>query len=355
VVEPDSLCWVSGRLVRGASADAWVQEFKPLTALHQVTRDAGTGLTKWVADWNKQRQQQGLAPVADQLDHFHTLREGGRAVGRAERQARGALAAAEKAEAEWTRRQRRGQSCAGLSSRRQARWTKATQAMDVWQAWQNIWHKIKQAVQLVTAEGELNTRVQAEAELARLLPELPDSTFAKVKRLLGQPQSLTYLDQVQQRLRALTIPAEVREAAVRQETLRRRPELLQGDSTQAAALRGVLLVCAVLLAKAGAVGQEAAASVRAIFRTAWRASSLVECVNSALRMQQTRHRKMTQGLLDLKRLYWNTHQFRTGRRRHTTPYERLGIPWPEGLRWWDVLQWTPEQLRQELSALKIPE
>ena len=59
---------------------------------------------------------------------------------------------------------------------------------------------------------------------------------------------------------------------------------------------------------------------------------------------------MTQGLLDLKRLYWNCHPFRTGRRRGTTPYERLGVPWPPGMRWWDVLKMTPEQLREKLST-----
>ena len=81
-------------------------------------------------------------------------------------------------------------------------------------------------------------------------------------------------------------------------------------------------------------GQQALAAVREILRRAYRASSLVECINSVLRMQQAQHRKMTQGLLDLKRLYWNCHTFRTGRRRGTTPYQRLGVPWPEGLRWW---------------------
>jgi hypothetical protein len=116
----------------------------------------------------------------------------------------------------------------------------------------------------------------------------------------------------------------------------------------------VLLVCAVVLAKAGAVGQRAVEGVRAIFRQTWRASSLVECRNSVLRMQQARHRKMSQGLLDLKRLYGNCHRFRSGRRRGTTPYERLGVPWPEGLRWWEVLNWPPEQLRNTLSTLKNP-
>ncbi|MBA3404535.1 MAG: hypothetical protein H0U13_07635 [Gemmatimonadaceae bacterium] len=89
-----------------------------------------------------------------------------------------------------------------------------------------------------------------------------------------------------------------------------------------------------------------------MFRRAYRASSLVECINSVLRMQQAQHRQMTQGLLDLKRLYWNCHRFRSGRRRNTTPYERLGVPWPEGLCWCDVLKLTPEQLRDKLSTTK---
>jgi hypothetical protein len=72
-------------------------------------------------------------------------------------------------------------------------------------------------------------------------------------------------------------------------------------------------------------------------------------------MQQARHHKMSQGLRDLKRLYWNSHTFRTGRRRGQTPYEILRVPWPEGLRWWDLLKWSPEQLRDKLSALKRPE
>jgi hypothetical protein len=234
-------------------------------------------------------------------------------------------------------------------------WAKADKAMNTWQARDQAWQKVKEAVQLVTPEGELNSRARAEAALAVTLPQLPDTEFAKAKRLVQQPQTLTYLDEVHRKLQALPVPAEIREAAIRQETLGRRPELLQRDNAQAAALRGLLMICVVILAKAGAVGQHAVAGVRNIFRNTWRASSLVECLNSTVRMQQARHRKMTQGLLDLKRLYWNTHTFRTGRRRGASPYQRLGLPWPEGLRWWDLLKWTPEQLRDQLSALENPE
>jgi len=65
-------------------------------------------------------------------------------------------------------------------------------------------------------------------------------------------------------------------------------------------------------------------------------------------MQQARPRKMTQGLLDLKRLSWNLRCFRTGRRKDQTPDGLLGLKRPN-LSFWEFLKLTPEQLRQRLS------
>jgi hypothetical protein len=355
VVEPESLCWVSGRLTQTLNGSAWTEEFRQLPALEQVTRDGGKALANGVAAVNEQRRQQGQATLADQLDHFHSLQGGSQGLRKLESRLRSALAEADDCQAALDRQRRRGKSENGYRHKARDRWAKAEQAWDAWQERDAVWQKTRAALQLVTPEGELNTRAQAEAVLAEILPQLPDADFGKAKRMLQQPQTLTYLDEVQRKLAALPVPPEIRQAAVRQECLRRRPELCQGESAQAAALRGVLLVCAVVLAKAGAVGQQAVDGVRAIFRNTWRASSLVECINSVLRMQQARHRKMSQGLLDLKRLYWNCHRFRSGRRKGTTPYERLGVPWPPGLRWWELLKLTPEQLRDKLSALKRPE
>jgi hypothetical protein len=87
-----------------------------------------------------------------------------------------------------------------------------------------------------------------------------------------------------------------------------------------------------------------------VLRGVWRASSLVECVNSVARMQQARHRKITQGLLDLKRLYWNLRRFRTGVRKDQTPYGLLGLNVPD-LSFWEFLKLTPEELRQKRSAI----
>ena len=96
-------------------------------------------------------------------------------------------------------------------------------------------------------------------------------------------------------------------------------------------------------------GRAGAERVRQVLRGVWRASRLVECVPSVARMQQARHRKMTQGLLDLKRLYWDLRRFRTGRRKNQTPYGLLGLKLPD-LSFWEFLKLTPEELREQLSA-----
>lgn len=354
VVEQESLCWMTGRLSAQVSGDAWAGEFRHFPNLEQLARDGGQGLAKGVALINAERQQQGKPLVVDQGDHFHALRGGRVGLRKEERQASQALAEAETAQKELEKCRRQGTSERIATIHALAAWRKAERAMDTWGERERLWQTTKEALGLFTPAGELNTRAQAEAVLAQTLPQLPEA-FAKTKRQLQKPEMLNYLDQVQRRLEALPFAEEVKRAAVRQEGLRRRPELLKGEGTQAAALRGVLLACAVVLAKAEAVGRQAQAAVRDILRRAYRASSLVECINSVLRMQQARHRKMTQGLLDLKRLHWNCHTFRTGRRRNTTPYQRQGIPWPQGLRWWDVLKLTPEQLRHKLSTAKTAE
>ena len=354
VVEQESLCWVSGCLTQSVDGQDWYEEFKQLPNLEQVARDGGTALKKGVALVNAERDQHSQAWVVDQGDHFHALWSGGIGLRKAQQQASKTLAAAEEAQQQWQETQKRGAAEVWRSASQRAwrAWKKAEQAMDSWSALERQWDKTKGALRLVTPEGELHTRVQAEQVLASTLAELPDQEFAKVKRALQKPEMLNYLDQVHKKLAELPYAAEVKQAAVRQECLRRSPELLQGEGPSPAALRGVLLACAVVLSKSGALGEAAVAAVGEIFRRAYRASSLVECINSVLRMQQSRHRKMTQGMLDLKRLYWNSHTFQTGRRRKTTPYQRLGVPWPEGMSWWEVLKLTPEQLRDKLSTAK---
>ena len=186
-----------------------------------------------------------------------------------------------------------------------------------------------------------------------VLPDLPGEHFDKFERQLCRPETYTYLDRLEGIIAALEVAPEIREAVVGAELVRHRPELAQGEGQQQGVMRGLLLIWSVLIAGGGEAGKRAVAAVRAAMRDVGRASSCVEGINSVVRMQQSRHRKMTQELLDLKRLYWNLRKFRTGRRKKTSPYERLGVPVPPNLSWWQLLQLTPEQLRELLSALPI--
>jgi hypothetical protein len=349
VVEQHSLCWLSGRLDDNRKGETWMEEFRRLPNLKQLTRDGGTGLAKGLALVNQERQARGDDPIADQEDHFHTLREGRRALRQVQQRVCRAIdiaAAAQHREEQKARRTGSRQGTATVTAKAERG---AAAAVEVGVAVEKAWATITDALQLFTPTGELNTRVRAEGIIAAALPVLDDPAWAKTRRALTRPQLLTFLDQAQEQLAALPLSPALREAAVQAEGLRQRPEELQNEGPSAAALRGVLLATHLVLALAGAEGTAALAQVEGVLRQAWRASSLVECLNSVARMQQSRHRRMTSGLLDLKRLYWNCRTFRTGRRRKQTPYGLLGVNLPT-TDWWELLRLSPEQLGQQLSA-----
>jgi hypothetical protein len=352
VVEQHSLCWLTGRLADNRNGDTWAEEFRRLPNLEQLTRDGGTGLAKGLARVNQERQAQGKDAIADQEDHFHTLREGRRALRQVQQRvcrAIDATAVAQHREDQKARRTGSRQGTATVTARAERH---AVAAVEAGVTVEKAWATIMDALRLFTPTGELNTRARAEGIIAAALPVLGDAVWAKTCRALTRPQLLTFLDRTHEQLAALPLSAALRDAAVQTVGLRQRPEGLQEESPSAAALRGILLATHVVLALSGAEGMTAVAQVEQVLGQAWRASSLVECLNSVARMQQSRHRRMTPGLLDLKRLYWNCRTFRTGRRRKQTPYGLLGVRLPT-TDWWELLRLTPEQLRQQLSAQGI--
>ena len=68
-------------------------------------------------------------------------------------------------------------------------------------------------------------------------------------------------------------------------------------------------------------------------------------------MQQSTHKRMTQAMLELKRLYWNCRRLKSGKRKGACPYEHLGLPLPS-FDFWELLQADPARLTQELSGQK---
>ena len=343
MVEPESFCWLSGRLVKHRDGVTWAEEFRNYPALAYLVSDAGTGLAKGVRLLQADRPS-----VQHGLDVFHTIYEGNKVLRKEYGFAARALEAAERGQAELDRLGRQGQSRAGKATHVQSLWREAERQLDQAAAAEQAWKECRATLEWFRPDGTLNERCQAEATVAGVLPRLPGGQWSKVRRLLQRPETFTFLDRMHEQLRCLNIPAEELAVLVRLEGLRRHPELLQGETPQAAALRGLVLVRSVQLAKTDPDWPIKAQQVRQALRRAWRASSLVEGINSVARMQQARHRKMTQGLLDLKRLYWNLRPFRTDQRRGTTPYERLGMRVPS-VSWWELLKMTPEQLGAQLS------
>ena len=80
-----------------------------------------------------------------------------------------------------------------------------------------------------------------------------------------------------------------------------------------------------------------------------RASSVVECLNSVVRMHQARQRTLSQPPLDLKRLYWNCRVFAEGKRQGHCLYKHLGLPLPT-YDWWELLNTEPDELERKVSS-----
>jgi hypothetical protein len=351
VVEPESLCWLTGRMVPARDGVTWAEEFARFPALKAVVRDDGTGLGKGLRLERARRRAAGQSDIDDTLDIFHTLREGGRALRKTWGAASRAMESAAAEQRPVDRRGCQGQSRAGHATKVSRSWRQAEHLWDRAVAAEAAWKRVRSAFEFFTPEGRVNDRRQAEAVVAAALPHLSGSAWAKARRLLLRRESFTFLDQAQTRLTDLGLDGDVLSALLDLEGLRRQPWRLSAPTPGSAATRAWMLARTVQLAKSDPDWRAHARRVRQVLRGVWRASSLVECINSVARMQQARHRKMTQGLLDLKRLYWNLRRFRTGRRKDQTPYGLLGLKLP-ALSFWEFLKLTPEQLREQLSALE---
>ena len=204
------------------------------------------------------------------------------------------------------------------------------------------WGRASAALERFDADGRLNDRTRAEAEIAAALKDLTGPEWSKVRNFLTDPRSLAFLDRMHRRLVAAEPRAEWREAMAWRWWLRHGRVGRSDAITEC--LRGV-----VRGRDLDAEERPSYERVAAVLGDTVRASSAVECMNSVLRMQQSRHRRMTQPMLDLKRLYWNCRPFRSGPRKDACPYRALGLVLPT-YDLWELLHTDPARLTQQLST-----
>jgi hypothetical protein len=353
-VEPCSMAWLLGQRANDRKGATWCQALESFDQLEFVQSDQGTGLQKGLRLLAEQRQSAaakaaaGAKPkpvLSNGLDLFHIaqaarvpLRARWRMVERAFQVYEEARAALLKA------KEHKPQAVGGRTRRMQMAWDHVEWCWSWYEEQEKAWQRARGAFELFRPDGQLNDRVWAQQEIKAACQRLSGPAWQKVRTLLNDARALAFLDRTHQELAKAEPRGEVREALVR---------LWRLDSrASTAAFPAALVVARAVCARLAADWATAYARVSLVLTQVLRASSAVECLNSIVRMQQARHRHLSQEMLDLKRLYWNCRPFRDGQRAKRCPYQLLGASLPT-FDFWDLLQMGPDLLRQKLSSQQV--
>ena len=322
-VEPRSMALILADKGDRLNRAAWLQKLGGWDALRYVVSDAGTVLQS-ALDWLVTQRQAAGTALQVSLDVFHTMKEARRVLKIHWNRVKKAWKAGEKADLRVRRFQRRGEYAFKPSGAARSAWDQVAKSMQRYDAAKAAWERAKAALELFRPDGRLNDRAWAEARVSEALPGLAGKAWTTLRHLLQSRKAFAFLDQLHEELGRLPISQELREALVRLVWLRRRARKGNDDGHHAQAI----LLQEVLCWKLAPDWQRWYREVAGTLRATVRASSAVESVNSVLRMHQSRHRNLGQGLLDLKRLYWNTRPFRKGQHRGRCPYQWLGLDLP---------------------------
>jgi len=342
-IEPASMTAVFCTNTADRTAETWERALAQFDRLEFALSDGARGIAKAVATITEARRDDARASTLEHgLDVFHTAMEAHRVLARHWRRAETAWEGAEAADIKVARAREQGVDARGPAGPARTAWREAIAALEQVEHLEGAWRRAHAALALFRPDGRLNDRATAEAEIAAALPGLPGADWSKVRNFLRDRRSLAFLDRMHRRLESAEPRREWREAMAWRWWLRHRRPTSSDPLTA--------LVRAVGRDRPLTEPEQASYDrVSAVLEDTFRASSAVECMNSVLRMQQSRHKRMTQPMLDLKRLYWNCHRFRSGPRKDLSPYQALCLELPS-YDFWELLRSDPETLTQELST-----
>jgi hypothetical protein len=356
-VEPVSLVWLAGQRGPDRSGASWGEVIEQWPSLEHVIADGGTGLEKGVKLANERRRAQTQErdvepgpPITMGLDVFHSQREMERVLQRQWKQAERQVERASEADAKVAQYKRRGRDARGVAGSAGRAWRKAERLFDEAVHMEEAVRQIETALVWFDAEGQLLSRTTAQQQLDKASEKLSGSQWSKVRRLLKDERSLGHLDRLEKQLAEGVAEPQLREALTRLWVVSERLKHAKDD--EVGRWSALVVMEQVLCGRLCPQWQEAYRQVDELLRPAVRASSAVEGVNSVVRMHQGRHRHVSQGMLNLKRLYWNCRVFRDGKRKGRSPYDLLGLKLPNA-NWWQLLQMDPEELEQNLLTQEL--
>lgn len=338
-VEPASMTVLLAEKATDRKGQTWQNALQPFTGLEHVVSDAGTGLQ--AALRILQRDRPAERPLTVSLDVFHLEKEARQTLGWLWRKVESRWEKAVKADARAEVAKPRQRS--GRLATAKAAWHQLEVYWAWYERWEGAWDRLKAALQLFRPDGRLNERAWAQCEVSAACKLLPGPMWRKVRRMANDRRMLAFLDRMKDQLGKAESRPRMREALV--ELWR-----LQQQGGKPAAVQSVAQqqVCACL----GSDWQESYQRIGAVMGGIVRASSSVECVNSVLRMQQGRHRNVSQAMLDLKRLYWNCRVIRRGKRKGKCPYQHLGVLLPS-YDFWSLLNGDHDERAQKLSSSEL--
>jgi hypothetical protein len=336
-VEPISMVWFLGKKTANHQGSTWFAELQPWTSLRYVTSDAGSGLKTGIARMQQFQRETNEVPLERGLDVFHTKREAQRALNVLWRRTERAWERADAADRALKQARWQGRSERKLTQQVHESWTKAFQAFRLYEKTEAVWKRVEPALDVFRPDGQLNDRAWAQQQVAWALPRLAGPEWSKVRGFLNTAESFTFLDRMHSQLDQLSVPKALREVLVLLWWLRRQRPMKLKDTAIASHTHILCLLQEILCQKLDLNWRQWYRRIAAVLSQTVRASSAVECMNSVIRMHQSRHRNMTQGMLDLKRLYWNCRVFRGGKRKARCPYEHLGLKLPR-YDFWALLQ-----------------
>jgi hypothetical protein len=359
-VEPHSMAWVVGQRAADRGGETWARALACWPELTDVAADGGTGIERGLQLVVAARQRQAQAtpnapaakPIHSRLDVFHTRRDGGRVLRQRWQQAEAAFEHAEQTERAKGRYDRTGKDRRHFKqSKVDKAWRRALELLEQVCREEDAWSRACAALSLIRPEGRLNDRAWAEEELRQAVAELPSVAWAKVRRQLLDGRTLTFLDRLHEEL-ARAEPDGGRREALAALWRWRRLSRQKGQAIAEAEQRAKEVLLGAVRQRLAEGWQESYRRVSAVLGDVVRASSAVECVNSVVRMHQSRHKNLSQGLLDLKRLYFNCHGFTEGKRKGRCPYQLLRLQLPS-FDPWTLLQMNPKQVEDLLSSSQL--
>jgi hypothetical protein len=336
-VEPTSRVWFLGARAADRTGGTWLKALRPWTALEYVVADAGKGLQNGIALLQQGRRVAGQTVPENALDIFHTTREAQRVLRQQWQRVERLWEQAEAADAQVHRAGQQGQDRRGPAAHARRAWDRAIAAFRAYERGEAGWRQARAALAVFRPDGRLNDRLWARQQIAGASPLLCGRDWSKVRGLLEAAESQTFLDRLHRQLEQAEPDAALRAELVRLWRLRRQRPRARAVGVPGGSGHVAYLVQALVCRNLSANWAAAYRRVSRVLRQTVRASSAVECMNSVLRMHQGRHRTLTQGLLDLKRLYWNSRPFREGKRKGRSPYELLGLKLPSS-DFWDLLK-----------------